>query len=173
MVAALLVAAWLGAALLVAAAVAPAAFAVLPSRTLAGALVGRVLPVVFLGGVVAGLCCGADAATTPTVLGRWRVGAGLVLALGCAYAQFVVTPRIERLRATIGGAVDALDPSDPRRIAFGQMHLQSVIWLGVAMLAAVVALVTAAIAVERGIAPVAAVATTAAPVAALSLGTER
>jgi hypothetical protein len=46
----LLLAAWLGAGMLLAAVVAPAAFAVLPSRTLAGALVGRVLPTVFIAG---------------------------------------------------------------------------------------------------------------------------
>ena len=51
-VVALLLAAWLGAGVLFAAVVAPAAFAVLPSRNLAGALVGRVLPVVLIAGVV-------------------------------------------------------------------------------------------------------------------------
>src|SRR2546430_1569733 len=48
----LLLAVWIGAALLFALVVAPAAFAVLPSRTLAGALVGRGLPVIFYGGGV-------------------------------------------------------------------------------------------------------------------------
>jgi hypothetical protein len=46
--------AWLGAAVLAATVVAPAAFAVLPTRSLAGALVGRVLPVLFYGGAVVG-----------------------------------------------------------------------------------------------------------------------
>ena len=41
--------------MLLAAVVAPAAFAVLPSRTLAGALVGRVLPTVFIAGIVVAL----------------------------------------------------------------------------------------------------------------------
>jgi len=45
-------AAWLGAAALFAASVAPAAFAVLPSRSLAGDVVGRVLPVVFWSGML-------------------------------------------------------------------------------------------------------------------------
>src|SRR4029077_12340066 len=49
-----LLAVWIGAALLFALVVAPAAFAVLPTRTLAGALVGRVLPVIFYAGVVIG-----------------------------------------------------------------------------------------------------------------------
>jgi len=51
----ILLSAWLGAAVLVTTVVAPAAFAVLPSRTLAGALVGRVLPVLFIAGLVVAL----------------------------------------------------------------------------------------------------------------------
>ena len=49
--AALLVAAWIGAALITVAVVAPGAFAVLPSRTMAGAMVGRVLPALFIAGI--------------------------------------------------------------------------------------------------------------------------
>ena len=46
---------WLGGAVLFAAAVAPALFAVLPTRTLAGAVVGRVLPVIFYSGMLIGV----------------------------------------------------------------------------------------------------------------------
>ena len=53
-----LLAAWLGATIIVGAVVAPAAFAVLPSRTLAGALVGRVLPPLFWSGVAVGFVAG-------------------------------------------------------------------------------------------------------------------
>ncbi|MBW7933621.1 MAG: DUF4149 domain-containing protein, partial [Gemmatimonadaceae bacterium] len=48
----LLGAMWLGGALLTVAVVAPGAFAVLPTRALAGEMVGRVLPVVFAGAIV-------------------------------------------------------------------------------------------------------------------------
>jgi hypothetical protein len=134
-----LLAAWLGAALLVALAVAPAAFAVLPTRTLAGALVGRVLPVVFWSGMVVGVVVAALGWSMPNRV--WRTGAALSLVVACAAAQLVVAPRIERVRAQIGGAVDALDPSDPRRQAFGRLHAMSVAWMGVGGLAALVALV--------------------------------
>jgi hypothetical protein len=133
-----LLAAWLGAALLVALAVAPAAFAVLPTRTLAGALVGRVLPVVFWSGMVVGIVVAVLGWSMPHRL--WRTGAALSLVVACAAAQLVVAPRIERVRAQIGGAVDALDPSDPRRQAFGRLHALSVAWMGVGGLAALVAL---------------------------------
>ncbi len=129
-------AAWLGAALLVAGVVAPAAFAVLPSRTLAGALVGRVLPVLFWSGMALGLAVAAMGWSLPH--GAWRTAAALVVAAACAAAQLVVAPRIARLREQIGGAVAALDPADPRRQAFGRLHALSVAWLGVAGLAALV-----------------------------------
>lgn len=134
-----LLAAWLGAAALVAGVVAPAAFAVLPSRALAGALVGRVLPVLFWSGIVVGLATTALAWQLPAR--AWTGGAGFVLAAACAAAQLVVAPRIARIRASVAGPIDALDPADPVRQAFGRLHGLSVAWLGVAALAAFLALV--------------------------------
>lgn len=138
----LLLAIWIGAALLFTFVVAPAAFAVLPSRALAGALVSRVLPVIFYAGVVIG-----SVIVVLDLFGRtgaWgRAAAGAVSALACAVAQLVVGTRIDRLRTAITGPLDALAADDPRRIAFGKLHAISVGWLAVAMLAAVVALTLA------------------------------
>jgi hypothetical protein len=145
-----LLAAWLGAALLVAAVVAPAAFAVLPSRALAGALVGRVLPVLFWSGMLVGL---AVVALTWSLPARgWRAGAALALVGACAAAQLVIAPRIERVRGT-AGALEALDPSDPRRQAFGRLHGLSVMWMGVGGLAALLALVLLARLISARTAP--------------------
>ncbi len=138
----LLLAVWIGAALLFAVVVAPAAFAVLPSRILAGALVGRVLPVIFYAGVVIGSLVVILDLLSRT--GGWaRTAAGALAALACAVAQLVVGTRIDRLRQAIGGPLDALAGDDPRRLAFGKLHAISVGWLGIAMLAAVVALTLA------------------------------
>ncbi|NBW64887.1 DUF4149 domain-containing protein, partial [bacterium] len=52
---ALLLSAWGGASLLTIAVVAPGAFRALPTRGLAGAMVGQVLPTVFVSGLVIGL----------------------------------------------------------------------------------------------------------------------
>jgi hypothetical protein len=145
-VATLGLAAWIGAALLTAAVVAPAAFAALPTRALAGALVGRVLPPLF----VAGLALNAIAAVlTQRAGGAYaapRVWLAGLAAVACAVAQFVIARRIEVLRAAIGPNLDALAPGDPRRVAFGKLHGLSVASLGLAMLAAaaVVALTVAA-----------------------------
>lgn len=135
-------AAWLGAALLFAAAVAPAAFAVLPSRSLAGAIVGRVLPQILYAGIVVGVV--VVALDWGGAGSRARLVAGLVTIVSCAIAQFAVGTRIERVRQSIPGAIESLAPDDPRRVAFGRLHAMSVGWLAIAMLAALVALVLAA-----------------------------
>jgi hypothetical protein len=133
-----LLAAWLGAAILVAAVVAPAAFAVLPTRGLAGALVGRVLPPLFWSGMTIGLVVAALGWRLPAP--AWRTGSALALVAACAAAQLVIAPRIEAVRRQIGGPVDALDPGDPRRQAFGRLHASSVAWMGLGALAALVSL---------------------------------
>lgn len=135
-----LLAAWLGAALLVAAVVAPAAFAVLPTRTLAGSLVGRVLPVVFW----SGMGVGAVVALIGWSEMDGRVGrtaSAVLLAASCAVAQLGIAPRIAAIRRSVVGSMDALDPSDPRRQAFGRLHGLSVAWMGLGGVAALVALV--------------------------------
>ena len=143
---------WGGAAIIVVTTVAPAAFTVLPTRSLAGALVGQVLPVLF----VAGLFMGATtfALTTrgaPFALLR-RIGAAGWIA-GCAIAQIVIGPKIAALRVTIGPSVDALPITDPLRIAFGRLHGLSVLSLGVAMIFALVALVGALLVLRAVAAP--------------------
>lgn len=150
-VAAIVVAcAWLGAVILFVAVVAPAAFASLPTRSLAGALVGAVLPPVFYSGVVVGLGC----ALASLVAHRGRsvtagtVG-GLLIAVSCAAAQFVVAPRIDRARAAIAGPVESIPASDVRRVRFGRLHAASVLWLGVAAIGAAVVAAAAGASLRR------------------------
>jgi len=149
LIAIVLLAAWLGAAAIVAASVAPAAFAVLPSRSLAGALVGRVLPVLFWSGVVVGVACAWLASRASA--SRLLAGAAVVLVVASLVAQFVIAPRIERVRAAIGGPVDALDAADPLRQSFGRLHGASVACLGVGGLAAMVMLVLLIRSVSRSV----------------------
>lgn len=137
-----LLAFWLGAATLFSAIVAPALFDVLPTRTLAGLVVGRVLPVIFYAGI-------AIAAVDLILELRGSRNAGrlatdAVMLLTCGAAQLVVSPRIERIRASITGAVELLDPADPRRVGFGRLHAISVGLLGIAMIAALVSIIALA-----------------------------
>src|SRR5215208_5506277 len=140
---------WLGAAAFFSAAVAPALFSVLPSRTLAGEVVGRLLPAVFYSGILVGLLV---IATELRLKGEWswrgRESAAAVMVAACAVAQLIIAPRIERVRSEIGGPIEILSVQDPRRVAFGRLHGASVAWLGVAMLAAIVASILAARALQ-------------------------
>lgn len=133
---------WLGAAVLFSAVVAPAAFAVLPTRALAGDIVGRVLPVIFYAGIAVGLVTIALARAEAE---EWQwstaVVSGALIVATCAVAQFIIGSRIELVRSRISGPVDALAPGDPLRLEFGRLHGVSVALLGVAMLAAAAALV--------------------------------
>ena len=129
---------WLGAAIVVSAVVAPAAFALLPTRTLAGALVGRVLPTLFWSGAVVGIV--AALLSRAHAYGGVRVACTLVLAAACLAAQLGVAPQIERVRESIPGPVDALARDDARRVAFGRLHGISVALLGAAAIAGAAAL---------------------------------
>jgi len=141
----LALAVWLGAAAFFSIAVAPALFAVLPSRSLAGEVVGRLLPAIFYSGMIVG---GLVLVTQFRARGGWnwrgRETAAGVMIVACAVAQLIVAPRIARLRVQIGGPLEILPADDARRVAFGRLHGASVAWLGLAMLAAAVILVIAA-----------------------------
>jgi hypothetical protein len=133
----ILLSAWLGAAILVAAVVAPAAFKVLPTRTLAGAVVGQVLPVIFVSGLIVAAIVTLANVRGPRGQGHWlTTGLLAAMMIGCVVAQFVIAPRIEVARAAIGGPVESIDASDPRRVQFGKLHAFSVLWMGVAMVGA-------------------------------------
>ena len=123
--------------------VARAAFAVLPSRALAGLLVGRLLPVIFYSGMVIAIFALMLLLDDRVIAGRvTRLVALMLAVMACAAAQFVVSPRIAALRAQIGPSLDALATTDPLRRQFGQLHGMSVGLLGIAMVAALVCVIS-------------------------------
>jgi hypothetical protein len=145
------VAAWLGAVLFFGAAVAPAAVAVSPSPAEAGALVGRLLPVLFVSGIVVGLVLIVAAArlgTGRTLIRRSLAIAGVVMVATCGLAQLWVAPEIARVRAG-AGVLDSLPPDDPIRREFGRLHGMSVALLGIAWLGAVTAVAIGSVASGR------------------------
>ena len=144
-VAGMLLTAWLGAALYFTIVVTHAAFAVLPSRTMAGALVGETLPVLFDTGMLVGafLIVVARIATGGVVRSTSLVGGFALLALS-ALARFAILTRITALRRSLPTAVDSLASTDPARHAFGQLHALSVGALGLAMLTGIVVAVVLA-----------------------------
>lgn len=139
-----LVAVWLGAAVFFSFAVAPSAFAVLPSRELAGAIVGRTLSIVNTGGFVVSLLLLATVVIAKDLERRRRIVAEAVslalIALATAVGQWVIAARLEALRARIGRPIEELAQNDPLRVAFGSLHGYSVLALLIGMLAALAAL---------------------------------
>ncbi|HLM00734.1 MAG TPA: DUF4149 domain-containing protein [Pyrinomonadaceae bacterium] len=137
-----LIALWLGAAVFFVAAVAQSAFAVLPSRELAGAIVNRTLAILNYSGIVVGLILLAGSVFDREKASRVRLwveqGLLLFLTAACAFAQFVIGARLHAVRQQIGRPIDELAADDPLRVAFGALHGYSVAVLAFAMLAALV-----------------------------------
>lgn len=123
---------WLGAALISVGVVAPGAFAVLPTRALAGDVVGRVLPWLFATAIL--VHAGVPLFVPLLRRNGAAVVASIVAALSAAVAIWVVNPRIAALRAAAVVPIDQLAPIDPRRAMFGALHGVSVGLLGLAMI---------------------------------------
>jgi hypothetical protein len=140
----LLVALWLGGAVFFSFVVAPSAFAVLPQRELAGAIVTRTIAVVNVGGFIISLVALAlglfanDGARRRARLVE-TVALALV-AISCGVSQWIVSARMIALRAAMGRPIDAVAADDPLRAAFNSLHGYSLGLMTVAMLAGVVAL---------------------------------
>lgn len=139
----LLLVLWLGAACFFSFAVAPSAFAVLPSREIAGAIVSRSLSIVNYSGLIVGLILLASSFVGQTATNRFRLWAErfllLILMLACAAGQFVFGLWLTLVKAQIGRPIDEVAVDDPLRIQFNNLHQYSVWVLAAAMIAALIA----------------------------------
>lgn len=139
----LLIALWLGAALFFSFAVAQSTFAVLPSRDLAGALVNRTLAIINYSGLIVGLVLLLTSFVSRQNVNRTKLwieqAALLLLTAACTFGQLVIAARLHALRQQIGRPVDELAAGDPLRVEFGSLHGYSVMVLGIALIAAVIA----------------------------------
>lgn len=135
----LLLCLWLGAAVFFIG-VAQSAFAVLPSRDLAGSVVNRTLMIVNFGG----LGIGAFLLLTSliAVAGRRKFWVWVerlllvVVTAACAVGQFVIALWLQFTKAQMGGKpIDEIAADDPLRIQFNNLHEYSV-WVLVAGMAA-------------------------------------
>jgi hypothetical protein len=139
---------WLGGLIFFAFVLAPTAFSVLPSRHLAGSLVGRSLGTLHWMGVVSGLIFLASSILysrltegTLHVFAARHVLICLMLALTLV-SQFGIIPRMDTLRASIG-EIDAVPPDNPARMQFDALHVWSTrVEGGVLLLALVVVYLT-------------------------------
>lgn len=146
-----LLAVWFGAALFFSVVVAPAAFGVLRSHglpnagELAGAIVTRSLSVVNVAGFVVALLLLVTLFMRRGAVGRAAFiteGICLVLiALATGVGHWIIAARMRALRAAMVLPIDQVAADDARRVAFNSLHGYSVNALGLAMIAALVALV--------------------------------
>ena len=139
----LLLGLWLGAAVFFVG-VAQTAFAVLPQRELAGAVVNRTLSILNLSGLgiaILLIFLSAIAARNSNRLLLWLDRSLLVIvALACAIGQFVIGFWIAAVRAQMGGRpIDEIAADDPLRVQFDQLHEYSVWVLITGMVAGLVA----------------------------------
>ncbi len=134
---------WLGAACFFSFAVAPSAFAVLPSREIAGAIVSRTLVIVNYSGLIVGLILLASSLVRQTNVNRFQLLAErlmlLILTLACAAGQFVIALWLSLLKGQIGRPIDEVAVDDPLRVQFNNFHQYSVWVLATAMIAALIA----------------------------------
>jgi len=102
-----------------------------PDTHTAGSIVGHLLRILHNMGLVSGIVALALLALAPA-WGLFKPRAVLapmvlvVLMLACTvYSQFVIIPAMERDRIAAGGAIDAVDASNPSRIHFNKLHNRS------------------------------------------------
>ena len=102
-----------------------------PDTHTAGSIVGQLLRILHGMGLVSGLVALALLALAPG-WGIYKprpvlVPMGLlILMIACTcYSQFVIIPAMERDRVAAGGDVNAAEPTNPARIHFDKLHIES------------------------------------------------
>jgi len=138
----LLLGLWLGAAVFFIA-VAQSAFAVLPQRELAGAVVNRTLAVLNYSGLAISVVLLATSFLIRGGVHRFWLWAErvmlFVIVAACAVGQFVIGFWLSMVRAQIARPIDEVAVDDPLRIQFNNLHEYSVWALMTGMAASLIA----------------------------------
>lgn len=138
----LLLSIWLGSAVFFIG-VAQSAFAVLPQRELAGAVVNRTLSILNYGGLAIAVVLILTSFLASKNFGRASIWIErfllLLIAAACAIGQFVIGFWLAMLRGQMGKPVDEVAVDDPLRIQFNNLHNWSEWTLMAGMLAALIA----------------------------------
>jgi len=137
----LILAIWLGAAVFFIG-VAQSAFAVLPSREMAGSVVNRTLAILNYSGLAISLIMIATSLIATARISRLWLWVErfllLVLAAACAIGQFVIGFWLSSIRLQLGRPIDDVPVDDPLRIQFNVLHEYSVWVLFAGMIAALI-----------------------------------
>ncbi|MEJ7623569.1 MAG: DUF4149 domain-containing protein [Pyrinomonadaceae bacterium] len=138
----LVLAIWLGSAVFFIS-VAQSAFAVVTDRELAGAVVGRNLMVLNLGGIGVSTILLLTSLMSASMVSRVSLWTErfLLLVLGgcCAVGQFVIGVWLGSVRSQMAGPIDTLSLEDPLRMQFNMLHQYSMWVMLAAMIAALIA----------------------------------
>jgi hypothetical protein len=139
----------LGAAVFFGAAVAPTLFGVLRgaqlpnANELAGTMVQRLLAIINRGGFEISLFLLVTGYFTSKKQSRPVRFAEMIslaiMAIMTGVSHWIISARLMALRAAMQAPIDQIAGSDPRRIAFDALHGYSVVAMGVAMVAALLA----------------------------------
>ena len=142
----LLLGVWLGSMIFFSFAVAPSAFAVLPTREMAGVMVTSTIGKIDAIGLIIG---------TLLILihvANWRSGQSsgaiktfrtfllLLMVTSAALSRFWISPAMVSLRAQMRGHIDDVAVTDPMRIQFNYLHQYSVGLMSAAMISGLVVL---------------------------------
>ncbi len=138
----LILAIWLGAAVFLIG-VAQSAFAVLPQRELAGAVVNRNLAILNFGGLAISVFLILTSLVATSRISKLWLWVErfllLVIAAACAVGEFVIGLWLASVRTQIGKPIDEVAVDDPLRIQFNMLHEYSVWVLFAGMIAALIA----------------------------------
>src|SRR5579862_119208 len=121
---------WLGGLIFFAFVVAPAAFAMLPTRHLAGNMVGRTLGILHWMGLISGIVFLASSIFYSQISrGAPHIFAGrnlviILMLILTLISQFGIIPRMDTLRASMG-EIDSVPPNNPARVQFDALHVWS------------------------------------------------
>jgi hypothetical protein len=143
---ALLLAVWLGSMVFFSFALAPSAFAVLPTREMAGALVTSAIGKVEVLGLITGplllilqMTAWRSRRASPQIRSL-RAILLLMMTAAAAASRFWVSAKLVSLRQAMGGVIDDVPATSPLRVEFNAMHGYSVGLMGTCMLAGFVVL---------------------------------
>ena len=131
---------WIGSIIFFSFVAAPALFRILPKPEMAGGVVSVILSDLHVIGIACAILFLASTFVIPLQKARLlRILVGLMLVL-TAISLFGIMPQMERIRASVGGSIEALPHQDAGRAAFDRLHQLSVALEGAVLLAGIAGL---------------------------------
>lgn len=142
----LLLGIWLGSMMFFSFAVAPSAFAVLPTREMAGVMVTSAIGKIEAMGLIIGMllilmhAASWRSRQSSRAIKTLQAALLLLMIAAAGLSRFWISPAMVSLRAQMGGHIDNVAVTDPMRIQFNDLHQYSVGLMSAAMISGFVVL---------------------------------